>query len=91
MTEHVNTYPLQTAAKLIGIGSKKLFALLREQQVLDQANVPYQKYIDQGYFKVHRGNWNHPTIGTKLYARPLVTVRGVEWLGKLIGKDSNND
>ena len=86
MTAHANTLPIQDAAKLIGIGSKKLFAFLREQKVLDKSNLPYQRYIDQGYLKVHRGHWNHATVGTKLYGRTEVTPNGIEWLDKLINK-----
>jgi len=86
MTDHVNTYPIQDAAKMIGIGPKKLFAFLREQKVLDKSNLPYQRYIDQGYLKVQLGHWNHVTVGTRFYGRTEVTANGIEWLSKLIEK-----
>jgi len=91
MTGHVNTYPVQEVAKLIGIGPKKLFAFLREQKVLDKSNLPYQRYIDQGYLKVHRGHWNHITVGTKFYGRTEVTPNGIEWLSKLIEKNKSHE
>jgi len=87
MATHINTYSVQDAAKLIGIGSKKLFKYLREQNVLNKNNVPYQSYIDNGYLKVEASNWNHPTVGTKLYAKTVVTVKGVEWLQKKINPE----
>lgn len=87
MAAHANTYPMQDAAKMIGIGSNKLFAFLREQKVLDKSNLPYQRYIDQGYLKVDQGNWEHPTTGTKLYGRTLVTVHGFDWLKELVEKE----
>ena len=87
MSKHANTYPVQKVAKLIGIGPNKLFAFLREQKVLDNSNLPYQRYIDQGYLKVQLGHWNHTTVGTKFYGRTEVTANGIEWLSKLISKN----
>lgn len=54
------TYAVGAAAKLLGTGELRLFALLRERQVLmDKArsgtehhNLPYQRYLDAGYFVV---------------------------------------
>jgi len=81
-----NTHPMKDAAKIVGIGSRKLFAFLREQRVLDKANVPYQKYIDQGYFKVQKGSWMHHECGIQYYSRTVVTNNGIHWLSKLIEK-----
>lgn len=39
-------------AKLIGWGRNKLMATMRENGILTPHNVPYQKYIDRGYFTV---------------------------------------
>lgn len=33
-------------------GQNKLFAKLRELKILNEANIPYQRFIDAGYFKV---------------------------------------
>ena len=79
-----NTHPMQDAAKMIGIGSRKLFTLLRKRRVLDKSNVPYQKYIDQGYFKVQQGSWVHHECGIQYYSRTVVTNNGIDWLRKLI-------
>ena len=35
----------------VAVGRNKLFAILREQKVLQSNNIPYQKYIDVGYFR----------------------------------------
>ena len=69
---------------MLGIGSNRLFALLRNERVLDPANLPYQRFIDRGYFKVHRGHWEHPSIGPRYYARTLVTHKGMDWLADFI-------
>ena len=46
-----------TFAKLVkdegvNIGRNKLFSFLRDNKYLDNKNVPYQKYINNGYFKI---------------------------------------
>ena len=34
------------------IGRNRLYALLRDQKILNEKNIPYQSYIDSGYFEV---------------------------------------
>lgn len=74
------TLTVQEAAAELGIGPKRLFRWLREQRVLDAANVPYTHIRHQGLMRVHYGHWRHPIVGYREYARPLVTPRGLEWL-----------
>ncbi len=41
-------------AKVLGIramGRNNLFSLLRDKKVLDRNNIPYQQYVDCGYFR----------------------------------------
>jgi len=68
-------------AKVIGIGRNSLFAKLRLDQILAADNMPYQKYIDAGYFVVieqipyvdHAGK-AHPAFTT------MITGKGQVWL-----------
>jgi len=68
-------------AKVIGIGRNLLFAKLRLDQILMVDNIPYQKYIDSGYFVVieqipyvdHAGK-AHPAFTT------MITGKGQVWL-----------
>lgn len=39
-------------AKTLGIGRTKFFAKLRDDSILMKNNLPYQKYVDKGYFTV---------------------------------------
>lgn len=75
-------YTVQETAKMLGIGPSKLYAWLKEQHILNDDRYPYQRYIDQGLFTVKRGEWQHPTIGRKYYAKPLVTNKGMAWIEK---------
>lgn len=73
------------------IGEKKLFKLLRNSKVLMKNNIPYQKYINDGYFVVKETAFdidNASDIDNKTYIRftTLVTTKGQEWIIKNIKK-----
>lgn len=69
--------------KVIGIGQNKLFAMLRQDEILMHNNLPYQRFIDSEYFVVieqtpytDRSGKAHPTFTT------MVTGKGQVWLEK---------
>ena len=76
---------LGQAAKVlnIGIGRNRLFESLRDGNVLTASNIPYQTYIDRGYFKCIETPY---MIGEKTYVhvKTLVTQKGIEWLVKTL-------
>jgi anti-repressor protein len=47
-----NLQTIAQVAKEFGTGQKRLFALLRDKSILMKNNVPYQPYLDRGYFEV---------------------------------------
>lgn len=47
-----NSISIGEFSKLIGWGQNKLFLWLRDNKYLMSNNIPYQKYIESGYFKV---------------------------------------
>lgn len=63
----------------IDIGRNKLFAWLRENNLLQDSenhkNEPYQKYIDQGIFKVKEYTYDTP-YGQKCGTKTYVTGKG---------------
>ena len=65
------------ALDIEGIGRNKLFDILRNKKVLRANNEPYQRYINDGYFKVVAGTNN----GFK-YTQTLVTGKGMSWINK---------
>ena len=67
-----------------GYGRNNLFEFLRENKVLDRWNVPYQKYVDNGWFRVieqHYQKNGEPIVTTKT----LVYQKGVDSIRKMIG------
>ena len=70
---------------LKGLGRNNLFALLRRRGVLDKSNVPKQRYVDAGYFRVieqHYMRNSEPCVNIKT----LVYQRGVDFVRRLIAK-----
>ena len=68
-----------------GYGRKNLFEFLRENKVLDRWNVPYQRYVDNGWFRVieqHYQKNGEPIVTTKT----LVYQKGVDGIRKMIEK-----
>lgn len=66
-----------------GYGRNKLFEFLRDNSVLDRWNVPYQKYVDNGWFRVieqHYQKNGEPIVTTKT----LVYQKGVDGIRKMI-------
>lgn len=70
-----------------GYGRNNLFEFLRENKVLDRWNVPYQRYVDNGWFRVieqHYQKNGEPIVTTKT----LVYQKGVDGIRKLV--NANN-
>lgn len=82
------TYSMQQIAIMLGVGRNKLFKFLREKKILHKDRsghqMPYQSYIDAGYFKTRSTSWSSPTTGTHLCIAIDVTEKGFTWLQKLI-------
>ena len=79
--------PMDQVAKVLGIkgiGRNKLFEILREKKVLDRGNVPYQEYVDRGYFRVIEQKYTKPNGDTCINIKTLVYQKGVDYIRKLI-------
>lgn len=59
----------------IKIGRNKLFQWLREQKTLMKNNIPYQRYIDSGYFQIKESTFKTP-YGEKTAQTTYVTGKG---------------
>lgn len=56
----------------IKIGRNKLFQWLREQKILMKNNIPYQRYIDSGYFQIKESTFKTPYGEKKLLRQPML-------------------
>lgn len=72
---------MNEAAKLLDIGRNKLMAKLRADSIFRANNTPYQRFIDEGYFKVVEAKWTdskgdaHVTLSTRVFQRGLDFIR----------------
>ncbi|RRD39156.1 hypothetical protein EII29_08275 [Leptotrichia sp. OH3620_COT-345] len=49
--------------------------------------MPYQKYIDNGYFRVAESKWNDCTTGNiKISLKTVVYQKGIEHISRLLKK-----
>jgi len=72
------------------IGEKKLFDILRTEEILQSSkgewNIPYQRYIDAGYFELKPSTHSNGFGGIITEFTSKVTGKGLEWLWKYLLK-----
>ena len=66
------------------IGRNNLFEFLRNKKILQSDNIPYQKYIDSGYFRVIETKYTIPSGETKISLKTMVLQKGVAYINKLL-------
>lgn len=80
-----DTITLQEAAKAIDLemGQNRLFRFLRDHGIFMKNNQPYQKYVDQGYFRMVAEKYNR---GSKpaVYMKTVVLPKGLEFIYRKI-------
>ena len=86
----MNAMAKLAADKNFNIGRTRLFRWLKRTGVLMSNNLPYQRYIDRGYFAVKESVFETPTM-TKTYQQTFVTGKGqlfiIGLLRKYYGKE----
>jgi len=74
-------------AKVLGIrgmGRNNLFSLLRDKKIFDRNNIPYQQYVDLGYFRVLEQKYSVPNGETKINIKTMVFQKGIDFIRKNI-------
>lgn len=66
------------------VGRNKLFCILREQGILNSGNVPYQRFIDCGYFRTIEQKYTVPSGETRINIKTLVYQRGLDYIRKIL-------
>jgi len=64
-------YSVGTAAKMLNTGRNRLFAFMAIHKIIMDSNVPYQCYVDRGYFAVKGHN-----------GITYVSPKGLQWLSE---------
>ncbi|WJO24092.1 phage antirepressor KilAC domain-containing protein [Pseudomonas soli] len=71
---------LAQTAKLFGITRNELIRLMREQDLLDQKNLPRYPTRDRYYLRKKEGCWFHPVSGMQYSESTRVKQAGIPWL-----------
>lgn len=86
-----NLIDMNAMAKLaieenIPIGRNRLFRWLRKNKILMSGNLPYQRYIDRGYFVVKESVFDTGSM-TKTYQQTFVTGKGQQYIISRLKKE----
>ncbi|MDF2653122.1 MAG: hypothetical protein K0Q73_8927 [Paenibacillus sp.] len=81
-----NTMSMQEVAKSFNTGRTRLYNILREESiVMKESTLPYQRFIESGYFKVvERPRASGDTIKNDPATR--VTAKGFDYIARLLKK-----
>lgn len=77
---------MATVAKVLnfkGVGRNKLFEILRDEKILKSDNIPYQKYIDNGWFRTIEQKYSKDGE-TYINIKTLVFQKGVDGIRKIL-------
>ena len=87
-----DTIEIGECAKVLNknIRRNRLFEFLRNSNVLQSNNIPYQKYIDAGYFRVIESKYVTPNGKAKISLKTVVFQKGVAYINKLLSKAVEN-
>jgi phage antirepressor YoqD-like protein len=92
--ESKDAMPVGEAAKLLGVGPNALFAFLRAQRIFmngtggQHKNMPYQQYLDAGYFAVVEKPFSTPDGKTHINVKPVVLQKGLDYIRKRLSVSS---
>lgn len=88
VAESSTTFEVGIVAKILnfGIGRNKLFKFLRNEGILDPDNIPYQQYVDAGYFKVVETPYGTLNGDTLVGKKTVVYQKGIDYIRKRLIK-----
>lgn len=89
VTDSKDAIPMADVAKVLdmGIGRNKLFIFLRKNGVLQSDNRPYQRYIDNGWFRTIEQKYDKGYGETGINIKTLVFQKGVDGIRKMLLKE----
>lgn len=71
-----NAQSVQEVAKVLGMGPNKLFQFMRDEGLLRRDNMPYQRYVDEGHFRVVERSFEIRGE-RRTYTRTMVSGKGL--------------
>lgn len=68
----------------MGIGRNKLFELLRNKKILMNNNTPYQRYVDNGWFRCIESKFSKPNGDVCINVKTVVLQKGVDAIRRIV-------
>lgn len=78
-------FTMNEAVKILnlGIGRNNTYKILRWYGILNDKNIPYQRYVDAGYFRLIETTWSHND--EQYTGRALrVSSKGIDYIRKIL-------
>lgn len=88
VVESPDAVDMAVAAKTLnmGIGRNTMFKILRDEGILQYNNIPYQEYVDRGYFRCIESKFSMPDGSTHVNIKTVVHQKGLDFIRKTIRK-----
>lgn len=88
VVESPDAVDMAVAAKTLnmGIGRNTMFKILRDEGILQHNNIPYQEYVDRGYFRCIESKFSMPDGSTHVNIKTVVHQKGLDFIRKTIRK-----
>ena len=88
VTDSKHTCDMQTVAKVLnfkGVGRNTLFEILRNENILQPDNKPYQKFVDAGWFRLIETKYNDEMSGElRIYFKTVIFQKGIEKISNIL-------
>lgn len=79
-TDYTDFVQLSEALNIEGLESEKLLILLRESNIFDCNNIPYQYYVDLGFFRVIKSRHTRSDDSSLTIYKVITTQKGADYL-----------
>lgn len=89
VTDSKDAISMAEVAKVLDydIGRNKLFDLLKSKKILDKSRVPYQRFVDAGYFRVIETKYTKPNGDVCINIKTLVLQKGIDYIRKILNEE----
>ena len=85
VTDSKDAVDMKECAKILnmGIGRNRLFEFLRSRSILDRKNLPYQIFIDKGYFRTVETSYTKSDGTNCINIKTVVYQKGMDYIRKI--------
>ena len=85
VTDSKDAVDMKECAKILnmGIGRNRLFEFLRSRAILDRKNIPYQIFIDKGYFRTVETSYTKSDGTNCINIKTVVYQKGMDYIRKI--------